>query len=399
MPNHMYTLDELLEDNRFIAFSHHPSEEDEQYWMELIEQGKLKQEDFELGCYYIRTLINSNDSLTHTELSDMLDNILIENKKAKKPKNRSFYMVAAIAASIALLTGMYYFFTIPEEEIDTLAGNTFDISRLEKPDYNHTDIQVVLSENKTVSIKENNTAISYNDKGEATINSQTIDQSVDSPDSNAYNQVIVPKGKHSSLLLSDGSKLYLNAASRVIYPPVFDKDKREIYLEGEAYLEVEHDGKRPFIVQTNQMRVKVLGTSFNISAYEDEVSQTVVLVNGSVSVQTNQAEANETLLKPNELLSLTGNQMVIRTVDTGKYVSWRHGFYQYDRERLALIFKKISDYYGIIIEFEPEVGEMRYAGKLDLKEDVERVLNGLTFTAPIQYEKKNGIYYLRLNQP
>lgn len=401
MPNHIYTLDELLEDNRFISFIHHPSEEEELYWKELIQQGVVGQEEFELASYYIRSLINSNDSLTHSELSDMLDNILTENKKVKKHKNGFFYMAVAVAASIALLIGVF-FFSSPQDDSDFIAGNTFDITHLEKPDYNNKDIQVILSQNKTISIKENNTEISYNDKGEATINSQFVDQSVDSSEplqTNAYNQVIIPKGKHSSLLLSDGTKLFLNAASRVVYPPVFDEDKREIYLEGEAYLEVKPDEKRPFIVQTKRMNVKVLGTSFNISAYEDEVSQTVVLLEGSVSVRTNQTETDAAILKPNELLSLTDNQIAIKKVDANKYVSWINGFYQYDDELLEHILKKISDYYGITIEFEPEIGKMRYSGKMDLKNDVERVLQGLTFTAPIHYEKKNKIHYIRLNQP
>jgi ferric-dicitrate binding protein FerR (iron transport regulator) len=205
-----------------------------------------------------------------------------------------------------------------------------------------------------------------------------------------YNQVIVPQGRHTSLTLSDGSKLWLNAASRVVYPPVFDGKQREIYLEGEAYLEVTPDANSPFTVKTKQMEIKVLGTSFNVSAYDDEASQTVVLVTGSVSVRTGEQADRITEMTPNQLFRVSGTETQLHSVKVENYISWKDGIYLYRDEKLSLILKRLSHYYGVTIHYAPEVGEMRFTGKLDLKSDAERVLNGLSNTAPVRCRKENN---------
>ncbi|MDR2680915.1 MAG: FecR domain-containing protein, partial [Tannerella sp.] len=276
-----------------------------------------------------------------------------------------------------------------------------NIEDVARPDSIGGDIQIVFSGEEHMTLKEKTAEIKYNEKGEAEINSQTVSQTArPEAEATAYNQVIVPRGRHTSLTLSDGSRLWLNASSRVVYPPVFDGKKREIYLEGEAYLEITPNANSPFTVKTKQMEIRVLGTSFNVAAYEDEPSQTVVLVTGAVSVRTGTQDGDGRTVEmaPNQLFQVSGTETELLNVAVENYVSWKDGIYLYKEEKLSLILKRLAHYYGVEIRFVSEVGEMRFTGKLDLKNDAERVLHGLSNTAPVRCRRENNeTFYLDIN--
>lgn len=391
-----YTFVDLLENEAFISFVHYPTKESRNYWYALIKNGTISRNDYELAQYYIKQLSESDEHLEDEELKDMWINIRIKNKNHLRKKQQKQYLLSsslAITASLLIVGFILFRNLTATDRPDTVVENRTNIENVSRPDVTSDDIQVILSDNNRITVKDNNTEIKYNDKGEAEVNSQKIEESIKQTTANqiAYNQVIIPKGKFSSLTLSDGSKLWLNAASRVVYPPVFERKKREIFIEGEAYIEVTPDENRPFIVKTKQMDVRVLGTSFNISAYEEEKTQTIVLVSGSVTVE---AKNKETKLSPNQLFSLAGENSQVQNIDVRDYISWKEGYYIFKSETLSHILKRLSNYYGVAIEFDHMVGNMYYSGKMDLKEDIERVLGGLCYTAPIEYQQENDVYYL-----
>ena len=115
-----------------------------------------------------------------------------------------------------------------------------------------------------------------------------------------FNQIIVPPGKRTNVVFADGTKICVNAGTRVVYPEVFLDDSREIYVEGEIYLEVFRDESRPFIVRTEKMNVRVLGTTFNISAYKNQTESSVVLVEGKVEVEL--INKQKIKVSPNEMV-------------------------------------------------------------------------------------------------
>jgi ferric-dicitrate binding protein FerR (iron transport regulator) len=115
-----------------------------------------------------------------------------------------------------------------------------------------------------------------------------------------------------------------------------------------------------------------------------------VLVTGAVSVKTGSETGRETEMLPNQLFQVTGTATQLRSVKAANYISWKDGIYLYRDEKLSLILKRLAHYYGVAICFTPEAGEMRFTGKLDLKNDVERVLNGLSNTAPVRCRKENS---------
>jgi ferric-dicitrate binding protein FerR (iron transport regulator) len=116
-----------------------------------------------------------------------------------------------------------------------------------------------------------------------------------------FGQLIVPTGKRASMIFADGSRVTVRPGSKVIFPTMFAQNEREIYVQGEAFLEVSKNKKRPFIVKTELMDVEVLGTSFDVSAYPGENEQSVVLVTGSVKVRS--ASSDETKIVPNQRYS------------------------------------------------------------------------------------------------
>ena len=175
----------------------------------------------------------------------------------------------------------------------------------------------------------------------------------------AYNKVNVPRGGEYQLMLSDGSKVQLNSMSSIRFPVQFAQDCRLVELEGEAYFEVSKTGQ-PFIVQTKGMKIEVLGTSFNISAYANEEYQTT-LVSGSVKVQTE--NGSNRVLKPSEQACITpgSNQINVRNVDTAFYTSWIHGKINFKDQRLDDIMKTLARWYDMDVVYENEATkELRF---------------------------------------
>jgi ferric-dicitrate binding protein FerR (iron transport regulator) len=210
----------------------------------------------------------------------------------------------------------------------------------------------------------------------------------------SMNRLTVPLGERSELTLSDGTKLWVNAGTSVVYPAVFSGKTREIYVDGEVFAEVAHDSKRPFHIRTDKLNVVVLGTSFNVSSYKNDDENSVVLVEGSVRIET---DDDTFVLKPNEKLTMQPGSLNITTVDTESYILWKEGLYQFRNEEFAVILSKLSKYYGVEMSCDATSARLVCNGKLDLKEDLTRVLKGLTMTLPVELSKNEGKYIFTYN--
>lgn len=202
----------------------------------------------------------------------------------------------------------------------------------------------------------------------------------------------VPKGKSLEVILSDGTKVYANAGSQILYPSAFSKDRREISIKGEVYLEVAHNPQVPFIVKTNGFDIRVLGTKFNVQAYPNEKSASVVLVQGSVQIETR--DKQKALLRPNERAVITSEGTNIHQVDVGKYISWKDHFILLDQEKLGVVLKRLSTYYGMNFHCDPNVANLQLSGKLSLENNTQEVIRILQKTAKLEYMKENNGYRL-----
>lgn len=308
-------------------------------------------------------------------------------------RKRIILWSASIAASVAILLAGVWFLTdnhrpeVPDIRYVVQQYNT----ATSLPDTE--DIRLILSEEKQVVVKDKTeTAISYLDN-EIEIDKE---QTVSKTEAAEFNQFITPYGKRGTLVLEDGTKIWLNANSRLIYPAHFTSNFREVFVEGEIYLEVSPDKNRPFIVKTDRMNVEVLGTSFAVSAYRQEANSHVILASGAVNVYSEENKRKKYLLSPNEMyeLSANGEAKVSYVSDVVQYISWINGIYQFERASLSSILCLMERFYGYKIELADEVGELTCSGKLRLDDNFYRTLYGLAETLPIRIENRDNRYYI-----
>ena len=403
-----YTIEELLLDDYFISSTLHPTQDSKEYWDYLLQNGYVQTDDFERATLFVHAVQSPKEKMFRKEKELLWERIEIENKKILANKIRRLHRVSLLAAAcIAILLGVTitpYFY----REKDKTSINPMALLEQKTIEPVGEDICLILSDSEKMNFKEKSADVRYNKKGEVKVNSQTLskEEHVNSEEKEnsqlkeeetTYNQLIVPKGKHSTLLLSDGTKLWVNAASHVVYPVVFDREKREIYVKGEGYLEVARNESVPFIVKTDRMEIEVLGTSFNVKSFDAiEENSDVVLVTGSVNVRTESGKKIE--LKPNQRFSYAKDgKSTIENVDVYDYICWKDGLMRFKSENLSNILKRLSDYYGKDICWGKEIEDLKCSGKLDLKEDMENVLDGLTKMLPVVYSKDGENYHFSMN--
>ncbi|RIV72374.1 FecR family protein [Flagellimonas aequoris] len=208
-----------------------------------------------------------------------------------------------------------------------------------------------------------------------------------------YNEINVPKGKTFKLVLSDGTQVYLNAGTNLRFPISFvPGNLREVFLEGEAYFEVTRDEENPFVVQSNDMQVKVLGTHFNVSSYEGS-EQHAVLVEGSVSVshQGSSMEISEPLvIKPGQKASLVPEGLDVKEVDAGDYIAWTQDILIFNDESFPEIIKKIERRYNVEIQNNyTELTSARFNGKFN-EESIIDLMNTFKESANFDYQINDG---------
>lgn len=396
-----YNVDQLLNDDYFVQWLLSPDVENEQYWT------TLRKNDPELKSQIdeARTLVmhlQQDIKLPEFPLQEevALWNLIKAENDRKKKKKKTYHIYRIISGATAIIC--ICFFTARElylkgkQEIDYLAI----IESVNQTNNHSDDVELVLSGNKKIAIPQKESQVEYNKDGDININSKKVESVTKEKDHTlAYNQLIVPLGKRSSVTFSDGTRIWVNSGSKVIYPVTFEKDKREIFVEGEVYLDVTSDAEWPFVVKTQQVDVKVLGTCFNVSAYKSESNLQITLVEGKVEVFANKKRSD--ILSPNQQFDFDTqtNEVKIQTVDIENYVAWKNGYYQFERQPLNVVFTKLARYYGVRLEWDEEVGKRTCYGKLDLKEDLDDVLNNLkeATAIPIQFTHKDDCIKISLN--
>lgn len=201
------------------------------------------------------------------------------------------------------------------------------------------------------------------------------------------NVLEVPAGQRMSVTLSDGTQVQLNGNSRIEYPVIFSRKQRNVKLSGEAFFEVKHDERHPFIVETFASKVEVLGTRFNV--YADEASEyfSTALVDGKVRVTTNDETAEQVVLAPDEMVRFVNNHLVVTKVDAENLISWTEGYVNLADTDFESLMHRFENVYGvkIVIEREtmPEIGYK--SGKIRVSEGVNFALKLLQHECKFTY--------------
>lgn len=214
----------------------------------------------------------------------------------------------------------------------------------------------------------------------------------------AYHQLVVPSGQQAQLTLSDGTTIWLNSRSKLLYPGTFSNKKREVILEGEGFFQVSHQQDRPFIVKTAALDVKVLGTSFNVAAYNDDKDIKLTLVNGSISILDKVTATELAKLKPNEqaIYSKTHKSFKVETVDIDFYTSWKEGRFKFRRMSFDEIAKRLSRNFNMEFIFSNnEIKNATYTGSFYNYEPVNRILQIMQKSSPFEFEIKNNQVFIK----
>lgn len=203
----------------------------------------------------------------------------------------------------------------------------------------------------------------------------------------ACNQIFVPRGGEYRLVLSDGTKVWVNAASELKYPVRFGGSQREVFMKGEAYFEVEKDSTCPFIVHTSRGAVQVLGTEFNVRDYEDEAKVVTTLVKGSVEYRTSRSRV---VLKPGFQSEDIGREISVRRVDVEQCVGWKDGKYIFFDESLENIMRYVERTYDTEVFFiNDSVKKLRFSGDLKRYDRVESLLRYLESSGDVRFNIQN----------
>lgn len=198
-----------------------------------------------------------------------------------------------------------------------------------------------------------------------------------------YNTLSNPRGsKVIQMVLADGSKVWLNAGSALTYPVAFVGKERSVSITGEAYFEVAHDASKPFTVFKDKVAVKVLGTHFNINAFQDDGEDIeVTLLVGSVSVNSGNAKGQ---LKPGEQARVGKGLKVVTDVDVNGVMAWKNGYFHFDDASLQNVMERISRWYDVKVVYKGEVPKKRFAGEMQ---------RDLSLSEIIQILERNKIHF------
>lgn len=315
------------------------------------------------------------------------------NQPTKNRKSIPFYKyIAAAVVFIAFISGFLYFskdrvitqntLLVKKQKIDVLPGVDKAILTLSDGS------KIVLDDAKNEKIVEKaGLVISKTTDGQLLYKvSSTLPKSA----TIAYNTIATSKGNQYQVLLPDGTKVWLNAASSLKYPEVFTGNERKVILSGEAYFEVAKNKDMPFRVQSRNQDVQVLGTHFNINSYSDDQSIKTTLLEGAIKV----SNANfSKILKPGEQSSVEnnglGNINVIKNIDVDSEIAWKKGLFSFNNVALKTILIQLERWYDIKIDYQ-SIPDKRYNGMVPRKSNLSEVLNMLELTGNISFKIEEG---------
>ncbi|MFN0291971.1 FecR family protein [Pedobacter helvus] len=196
----------------------------------------------------------------------------------------------------------------------------------------------------------------------------------------SINTIATPRGGQYQLVLEDGTKVWLNAASSIKFPTHFAGSQRAVDITGEVYFEVAKNKKMPFIVRTQNQQIEVLGTHFNVNSYTDEAKETTTLLEGSVKVAKLKNGAVQVgaskIISPGQEASLTSvdKAISVNPADLEAAVSWKNGYFKFDKADIQTVMRQISRWYNVDVKYNGEISADLFVGKIKRTEDIAGVL-------------------------
>lgn len=313
-----------------------------------------------------------------------LSNSIQEYNRIRKFKTRAWQSAAA-AVLIIISTSIYYFQGSHEQVLvntetprfknDVAPGNNKAVLTLDDGS------KIDLDDAKTgILASESNVDIKKTGDGKLEYTASVQDAKIIK-----YNVLRTPMGGEYQLVLPDGSKVWLNSGSTLRFPTSFVGSERIVELKGEAYFDITKNSKMPFLVRTNNaMDIKVLGTQFNIMAYDDEKNINTTLIEGSVEVLKG---LGKTMLKPGQeaVLNKGSGNIKVSIADLEQAIAWKNGYFIFSNENIESIMRKVSRWYNVDVIYEGNLSNKDFVGTISRNKNVSELLKMLELTGAVHF--------------
>ncbi|OKS87435.1 FecR family protein [Mucilaginibacter polytrichastri] len=296
-----------------------------------------------------------------------------------KPSGINWQYLSIAASLLILLSAGLFFYFIKKQTMPPLV-----VKNISKPDLvpGSNKALLTLSNGQSIILNgakngtlatQGNTAINKLSSGAISYAAAPQPFAVETE---IYNTASTPRGGQFQFILSDGTKVWLNSASSIKFPVAFGSSERKVELTGEAYFEVAHDAKKPFKVVSNQQQVEVLGTHFNINAYDDEGVINTTLLEGSVKVTA--ANTAITIL-PGQQAQFKDGKIKVATVNVDDAVAWKNGLFNFNDNSIQEVMRQLSRWYDVDIKYEGKLPSRHFSGEISRNVNASQILDILTF--------------------
>jgi len=375
-----------FEDENFVRWVLNPDDEINNYWQDYFTKHPGIRAEADKARVLLSQLISKEvekDSRMAAEIySGILKNLSNNHQKPNKKRwMLSFLKYAAIIVLCLSLGGVlvYQYLNKDIQVVYDLSENIPDTG----------EAKLILSDGQVIQLTQKESTVEHSDEGKIIINRQDTLVRSAGKSSDDMNQLIMPYGMNSSVLLPDGTRAYLNAGSRLVYPSVFKGRTREVMLIGEAFFEVAHNPRLPFVVKTSEMNVVATGTQFNVSAYSTDRFIEIALIEGKVHLSENSMKLlkREMELNPGEAVSINREsfEASVFKIDVNDYITWHLGYLNFQGTDLNRIVARLERYYNIKVYLDnPMLGMRKITGKLVLREERQKVLEALASSARLE---------------
>jgi len=319
-----------------------------------------------------------------------IDKKLEEQENSISPtltgSGRSINYKLGIVALLAVVIGIGTFWIIGRQE--------HDIVEQKEANQESASMPIKPGKDDAILILADGTSIVLNDVQKGMVSEQQgvqIEKTADGElqyrvvegSAAVENTISTPNGGQYRLVLADGTKVWLNAASSLRFPTSFSTHERTVHLTGEAYFEV-MKGDKPFKVISDNQVVEVLGTHFNINTYKEETTYKTTLVEGSVRITKRAEDAQELshtskVLRPGQqaILSALGDKIIVEPVDIEEFIAWKDGYFKFEKATIQTIMRQVARWYDVEVEYRGALSNDLFVGEINRSEDIEEVLRVL----------------------
>ena len=365
-------------------------------WVAEKEEHRLLYEKIVSGKSIAEYLKKEGDVKAVTDIKAVSARVrerIQEKEMGKRRVLRKWYAVTGAACLIGIILGGVFLNHEDRESVALVENNPEQVV--------NEKVMLVLSDGQTIGLAHQGTDSIY--IGQATIikkENQLAYQRRQAPLGTRVeeerNRIITTVGGDYCFILSDGTKVWLNAESELDFPVDFVGKERVVRLKGEAYFEVKPDAAHPFIVETRGVRTRVLGTSFNIKAYDNEESIFTTLLTGKVKVSAIGEENESVVLTPGMQSEWqeNGQKMSVKKVNAENFTAWRQGAFMFDNENIMVVTRVLERWYGLKFIYNENVHEHTFSGRLSKDEPLESILETLTFTGGPQFKIEKDVVYI-----